>query len=779
MVKRQIGRLRLRPAGGILALVLVIGTAVSGRSAAHQDEVFPSADWRSSRSETIVPPADKKYPGTVAVSRNGPEPMVVTIAGTAAKPIPYGTGGITLGLNYVDGNYSWGYRTALDFSKGGRQEAKLTVLSGRQLYSAYTYYSAPEGVELEPPKFEFFRPAGDALLDGVPVANPRKFNRASFLVRDVKAESGYARLMDGKNVKGLVFAQTVKNHNGDRLLTGRVEDATGHDRAITLLYAVPLPKGKIMWWDDPRRSREADASKLNEYDNTWGEQCGRGPHSRWPIGAVTVGGKGIAIGIDPMKPAYYRIGLNPKLRILYIAYDLGLASPERNHADVSLCVFGFKADEGFRGALEKYRTLYPDAFVSRVKKHGSWVPFKALSKMPGGNVDDFHFRFNEYMWDTDFDDRHDILSLRYKEPCTWWMKLKNRTGGLPSYAECLAFAKEELKRGLPDAQAWETSVFKDRFGKPAGMILDKPWCFGIAWSMNAAPGLKGEMTEYRFKQSGKDFEKNYGGKEFPKGVDGEYVDSAELACTVAADYDRSHFSAMTAPLTFSLDEYRPVVFKGLSVWDYCQDISRRLRERNRVLFANATPNHWSYLTPVMDAVGIEIGWNVNGEWKPSPPEQLILWRAIAGDKPYCFLMTNGKGFTREMTESFMKTSLAYGLFPGFQCNYFFDGDGRHERDRDLWRKYLPLVRLVSEAGWRPVNRLAECDGAGVVMEQFGDRYLTVYNHGKESAAAKIVFKKRVKAVNDLVAGVDVAVSGGRAVVTLGAGDVMLLELKMK
>jgi hypothetical protein len=61
------------------------------------------------------------------------------------------------------------------------------------------------------------------------------------------------------------------------------------------------------------------------------------------------------------------------------------------------------------------------------------------------------------------------------------------------------------------------------------------------------------MTEYKLKQSESDFQNNYGSNEYPKGRDGEYVDSVELACTVAADYDRSHFAAMQAPLTFSLD----------------------------------------------------------------------------------------------------------------------------------------------------------------------------------------------------------------------------------
>ena len=120
------------------AFVLLAASGV----AAVPAEVFPAADWMSHPSATIVAPADLEYPGTVTVSRNGPEPMVVTIAGTAEKPLPNGTGGITMGLSYVEGGYCWGDRAVLDFSKGGRQEAKVTVLSAHQLYSVFAYYSA-------------------------------------------------------------------------------------------------------------------------------------------------------------------------------------------------------------------------------------------------------------------------------------------------------------------------------------------------------------------------------------------------------------------------------------------------------------------------------------------------------------------------------------------------------------------------------------------------------------------------------------------------------------
>ena len=132
-----------------------------------------------------------------------------------------------------------------------------------------------------------------------------------------------------------------------------------------------------------------------------------------------------------------------------------------------------------------------------------------------------------------------------------------------------------------------------------------------------------------------------------------------------------------------------------------------------------------------------------------------------------------------MTEKYMKLCLAYALLPGFQSNYFFDGAGRHERDRDLWRKYMPLICRLSEAGWRPVNRLASATGAGLVCEQFGENLLTVYNHGKTTATAELAFRSDVELATDLVSGAVIPVSNGRASVVLAPNEVMALELDLQ
>ena len=540
---------------------------------------------------------------------------------------------------------------------------------------------------------------------------------------------------------------------------------------------MPLPKGELTWFDDIRRSRKADSAKRTEFCNVLGGESARGPLSRWPIAAVDAGGRGVAIGVDPELPGFYRLALNPRLRVLLVVYDIGLAAPEKPFGKVGFVVFTFDAKDGMRGALERYQSLFPEHHRDRAKPHGLWSAFYKLSSVT--NVHDLGFRYNESGRELAWDDANDILSLRYREPCTWWMQITMADGSSATYDECLAKAKDELAKGVPDARAWETSVFKDERGWPVGSMQNKSWCNGIAWSMNAAPGIAG-FSEFLFKQgSAEDCAKRYS-KPKPAGWDGEYIDSAELARTAHEDFDRRHFAAMRTPLVFSADRKTPCVYSGLCVQEYMAEIHRRMLATDRISLANATPYHWSWLVPQTDVAGYEIYWCAGGRWKPDSEEQLAYWRALAGVKPYCFLMEipGGGKFTPEMTERYFKLSLAYGFLPGFQPSLF--KTGMYERDRALFKRYVPLCKLVSEAGWRPVNRILSTKTAGVRVEQFGDCYATVFNHGKESATAELRMITNAGAKSrNLVAEEYVSFSGGEARIELGSGDVALLQFSRR
>ena len=85
------------------------------------------------------------------------------------------------------------------------------------------------------------------------------------------------------------------------------------------------------------------------------------------------------------------------------------------------------------------------------------------------------------------------------------------------------------------------------------------------------------------------------------------------------------------------------------------------------------------------------------------------------------------------------------------------------------------MRLVSEAGWRPVNRLVRSDNAQVIAEQFGDDLATVFNLSGKPQTVKLR-TLRGGSAEELVAGGTWTFAGGVETVTLPPETVRVLKM---
>jgi len=96
------------------------------------------------------------------------------------------------------------------------------------------------------------------------------------------------------------------------------------------------------------------------------------------------------------------------------------------------------------------------------------------------------------------------------------------------------------------------------------------------------------------------------------------------------------------------------------------------------------------------------------------------------------------------------------MFPGFfsanaATGQYFKRPELYNRDRPLFRKYIPICRRLAEAGWRPMTA-AWSSHPQVYVERFGDRYLTVFNDSSEPADAEITLAgPPPRALRELVA----------------------------
>ena len=719
---------------------------------------------------------------TVVLNQVKPEPIIASVSSRCegVDGSPGAEYSLYLDLVYTDGTPLWGQTALFDCGTHDWQRREVVIMPAKPVrqVSFYVLLRGRAGKAwFRDPRLEVVRAAeGASLFDGVPVQCQGGASEG-FQVRDVAPGSDFVRI-DGEGL-GLQLKTKSTKQNGVEFIDVRLTDTTGRDRAVTLVYSIPISPDRLKWLETPRRTVEVETGC--EYMSAGRFHLGaNGRVSRYPLAAVAGQDSGMGLGIDMAYPAVFRVGYNSGTGELFLAYDLGL-TPEKPAAELRLCRFQFEPEWGFRSALATYYRAFPEAFRCRTPEQGIWMPFAKISDVEGW--EDFGFKFKEGNNETGWDDEHDITTFRYTEPMTWWMRMATE---LPrTYEAALAETERLAANGDKRALSFQTSGFHDASGRPVARLLDTPWCNGAVWSMNGMPGIEGKVTDFDLKWNADLREKLYGPN--AKGnLDGEYIDSSEGYVTAELDFRRDHFAAAETPLTFSSGDHKPAIFRGLVTYEYIRAIAADVHKMDRLMMANSTPIRLCWLAPLLEVMGTETDWHRGGKWQPMSDADMLYRRAMCKGKPYCFLMnTHFEEFSHELVERYMKRALAYGMFPGFFSHnasqgHYFTRPELYNRDRPLFRKYVPLCKLVAEAGWEPVT-LANSSDEKVHVERFGDRYLTVFNDSAEERTVTVEIDARLQqavssAARELVSGQPVLWDDGKATLVLGAEDVAVIDL---
>jgi hypothetical protein len=591
---------------------------------------------------------------------------------------------------------------------------------------------------------------------------------SGFLARDVAANSDvFAFEQNACRDLQLRLSTSITAASNHISVQGRVTDTTGQDRAITLLFALPLDANGWRWGDDIHRSRVIQGN--GEFANQIAVRCGAtGTMALYPLATVWDDRDGLALALDMAQPAVCRLGYHAGTKQLFVAYDFGLVKDSErcpSSAEFRFVIYRFDPRWGFRAAFQKLIEIFPDYFVVRSKDQGLWMPFTHISTVQGWQ--DFGFRYHEGNNNVPWDDANGILSFRYTEPMTWWMRMNKRAPR--TLAEAIR-ARDELAQGPNNqarqmAQVSQVAAMHDETGQPCLLFRNEPWCDGAVWSLNPNPWLgeqfspaatattstrvPGQETRapmpslnaatVHWSDTLKDA--LYG--PMAKGsLDGEYLDSLEGYVTADLNFRREHFRYTTVPFTFSSDVKQAALFKGLTVFEFtkwfCDDVHRL----GKLTFANGVPYRFTFLCPWLDVLGTETDWLRSGRYQPASISQMDLWRTMSGQKPYLLLMnTDYDAFTPELVEKYFQRCLLYGMWPGMFShnaseNPYWQNPKWYNRDRPLFMKYIPLIKRVAEAGWQPVTE-ATCDNAKILVERFGPDahgtvYLTLFNDTAET-----------------------------------------------
>lgn len=690
-------------------------------------------------------------------------------------------------ITYMDGSKLYGQTACFVQDPAlGWQRRSVMVMPDKpiQRFSLYQLFrNRPGKVRFRAPTMQLFAGEKFSSYDTCPVVLSRcpPLEAPAFLIRDVTKERGFVSIEPNGAAEGISLAVKTERIGDATVFDVTARETTGKDRAVTLVYAVPIPgKGQVTWHDDPRTDIPLDPEKVVQCRSTSNVGAGEGPLSLWPFGAVSTGSDGIALGIDCSAPAIFRASAHAPLRQIFIAFDLGFTK-EHPSAHFRFFRFAFPAVHGFRGALATYQALFPEFSEVRIKEHGLWMAFHRISKVEGW--EDFGFKIKEGTNETDWDDAHGITTFNYTEPTTWWMRMPDAVGSY-SLADCFMEADRRAANGDAFAQAWRNSIMRDDAGRAIGQVKDAPWCKGAVWSLCPLPGLPD--GEYAYKFSDASWNRKYDGKTFPQGVDGEYIDSAECHIPPPLDFNRAHFAHSKTPLAFDPSTKKPAISKCLSIYEYIRATADRAHGIGRYLMGNGIPMRWPWFVPYSDFGGQETKWidRTTAKWTPMGDKELLYRRAMSGGKPYCFLMNvDFDRFPQELVEKYMQRTLAYGLFacffsPNASGGHYFSRPELYNRDRPLFRKYVPLCRMISEAGWRPVNTLAVSETPTVFAEQFGDRYLTVFNPVTEPQNVRIRSLSGARSAKERVSGGEWKFIGGVAEATIPPETVRLLDFGM-
>jgi len=725
---------------------------------------------------------------TVVLDQKRPAPIVVTawsraegVTGSADSDYA-----LYLDLIYADGSSLWDQVASFKTGDHDWEQGRVVVVPERPVRSVTVNlllrHHGGSAIFRDAQVRTLAAPDGGTVFDGVPIVRPGEAGQG-FQVRDLAAGGDFVRIE--RSALGLELElETAKSSAPSGVFfDATLRDTTGKDRALTLVFAVPVAAQGLRWLDDPRRVTAVEPGR--EYVNATHFRAGSsGRLSRYPLGAVAASqpGSGVGLGIDMARPAFYRIGYNAGTGEFYIAYDLAL-TVEHPSARVRFVQFRFDSDAGFRAALDAYYALFPEAFRVRAAEQGQWMPFAKISAIKGWK--DFGFKFKEGNDETAWDDAHGIITFRYTEPLTWWMPIKRDT---PRTVEAaVAEARRLADRGRPQAKALFTSGYHNADGQYALRFLDRPWNNGAVWSMNSMPGIQGDVSDFSLKWNPRLRDRLYGSNR-QGDLDGEYVDSSEGYVTDELDFRRDHFAAATTPLVYSPDNHQPALFRGLIAFEYVRGIATDVHRMGKLMMANATPDRLCWLAPSLDVMGTETDWNPQNRWRPMSDSDLLYRRALCKGKPFCFLMNTAfENFSREHVEKYMKRALAYGMFPGFFSHnasegHYFTRPELYDRDRSLFQKYVPICKVVAEAGWEAITRATSSDDR-VFVERFGrvekgPLYVTVFNDSNTARTAEISLEFPVpESSQELVSGRTVRREDRSIRLTLPGEDVAVIELR--
>ena len=548
----------------------------------------------------------------------------------------------------------------------------------------------------------------------------------------------------GRVVEGITWNVTKTTRNDADIYDVTVRVDVKADRGMVFTARLPFARAGAEFLRTPYVSEKVSGDRIYAeiFDNITGGP--EGTYSRYPVNAVAHGKEGLALAVDAALPVKNRIEYDPENERFNIHFDFA-ASPLQKELSFRFAVYEFVNNWGLRSALARYYEVFPDYAERQVKKHGMSLAFANATGIEG--IEDFHIAFRstfyEPVWDAEKgvtewprqpiiaqeiakNREAGILTFRYHEPGSWWMAMK--PGTPRTYEAAFAQLKEAAEHGNTKAQAILQAPMMTADGRFMVSFSKQTWNDGCVWSCSTLPrqNAPARYDSYYLISDAKiaTYQNQIG-----ENLAGEEYDSMGGYMRDVLDFNPASMAAATYPLVYDFVTRRAALSLLLMQAEYLRWSADKVHAAGRLTYANNVRS--AFLARNVDVLVSETDWKRGGTWKPQTKDELIFYRVLAKGKPHSpHLNTDLSNFSVEEVEKYCRRMIAFGYLPTIFNNRgknYFRTPEAYNRDREVFRRYMPLAVKLSEAGWEP-ETLARSNFNDVLVERFGN-YLTVFNDG--------------------------------------------------
>jgi hypothetical protein len=557
------------------------------------------------------------------------------------------------------------------------------------------------------------------------------------------------------------------------IVNGFLENLKKDDRAVILDYSIGVTEDDACWSSSLNGSQDKQIADIkNELEN-----------NVFPISAIKTGDTGIAMAIPPYEPRIFgMVGSSKGFSVRFYLGISPLTAMFSNKASFSFIIYPIEGQWGFRSALEKYYSFYPERYEPKAK-HGGVYMYMVKGIMPP-NADQYAYNILEthhpkVQKDLDRDDEYNIASMAYTivgqreikfldslpQDYDEAMKVyENWT--LQSYKEHPLTKENAVAYGdLYLKEEVKTSACKEVDGRNVILLRNTPWGKdSVSFKINPSPYI---YKDKDVRTVGKDSIEQIDEwlTRYPQ-IDGVSVDSYGANWPAVLNYNREHFKYVRYPLTFD-PEGNLAIHNQISHYEYTQYLNDKLTALDKLIFANGIYTYKTryrehyratdirnriklgrfFCSALLDGSSSERGIRVDVETCQDV-------RIFMGRKYHALF--NYHWQDPEKVEEFYNRSLCYAIFASNTKDYFSGGEyieHVHEgvdyvnnpegyyRDKKLIDWFVPKARMLYQAGWQPVS-YAHLTGENVYLERYGNGktiYFTVFNDSDSNVEAVIKF----------------------------------------